>query len=153
MLETFRPLLEAARGVDLGDPAAAEHELTKRFDPRGPAAHALNRELVALLEAGRVATRGDFPVRYGRVSKAVAETGGFSIDVVHMNGAGPRHAHPRGEIDYCLTIDGSPTFDGHPPGWVVFSPGSVHVPTVSHGTMLIVYLLPGGEIRFEDAGA
>jgi hypothetical protein len=37
---------------------------------------------------------------------------------------------------------------GEPPGWVVEPPGSVHVPTVAGGTMLIVYLLPRGEIEF-----
>ena len=45
-------------------------------------------------------------------------------------------------------VDGSPTFEGEPPGWVVLEPGSTHVPTVAGGTMLIVYLLPHGEMEF-----
>jgi hypothetical protein len=148
MLETFRPLLDAARDLDLGDPAAARQELTARFDPTGPEAAELNRRLVELLEEGRIAERGELPVRFGRVSKACEETGGHSIDVVLMNGAGPRHRHPGGELDYCVALEGTPRFDGQEPGWVVYGPDSVHVPTVEGGTMLIVYLLPGGQIEF-----
>ena len=148
MLDTFRPLLDAARGVDLSDPEAARATLEERLPFHGDAARALNAELVALLEAGRVAERGELPVRYGRVAKAGDETDGFSIDVVHMSGPGPRHRHPLGEIDYCIALDGDPRFDDQPAGWVVLGPDSVHVPTVRDGTMLIVYLLPEGQIEF-----
>ncbi len=148
MIDLFRPLLEAAQGLDLEDPSRAEAALNERFDPGGKAAAALNAELLALLEQGKIAERGEMPVRWGRVAKASEETLGFSIDVVHMNGAGPRHRHPRGEIDYCVAMDGSPTFDGREPGWVVFPNDSIHVPTVAGGTMLIVYLLPKGEMDF-----
>lgn len=148
MLDTFRPLLEAARGLDLADARRAEGELRERFDPQGPEAAALRARLVELLEAGRIAERGELPVRYGRVCKATPESLGFSIDVVLMTGPGPRHRHPNGEIDYCIALEGEPTFDGNPPGWVVETPDSVHVPTVAGGTMLIVYLLPEGRIEF-----
>jgi len=148
MLDTFLPLLRAAQGLDLSTAATARAELAKRFDPAGPAARALNQELTALLAAGKVAERGELPVKYGRVAKAGAPTLDFSIDVVHMNGPGPLHRHPNGEVNYCVALDGQPTFDGHPPGWVVFPPDSRHVPTVAGGTMLIVYLLPQGAIEF-----
>jgi hypothetical protein len=148
MLETFRPLMEAARGVDLSRPKAARDELALRFDPAGDAARRLASELRSLLDAGEIANRGELPVRYGRVAKPTIDTLGFSIDVVLMNGAGPRHRHPRGEVNYCIALDGNPTFDGEPPGWVVLPPDSSHVPTVVNGTMLIVYLLPQGEIEF-----
>ena len=75
------------------------------------------------------------------------ETGEFSIDVVHMNGAGPRHTHHEGEINWCIALSGQPRFDGHGAGWVAF-PGSTHVPTVEDGEMLIVYLLPNGAVEF-----
>ena len=91
------------------------------------------------------------PVRWGRVSKATEESQGFSIDIVLMNGAGPRHRHPNGEVNFCIPIEGKPTFDGHKPGWVVFPPDSEHVPTVSGGIMLIVYLLPEGAMEFLKA--
>jgi hypothetical protein len=148
MLETFVPLLEAAQGVDLSSPRAARAELAARFDPASKRARALNEKLKALLAEGKLAERGALPVKYGRVAKAGAPTLGFSIDVVHMSGAGPRHRHPNGEVNYCVALDGAPTFDGEPPGWVVFPPESEHVPTVAGGTMLIVYLLPQGAIEF-----
>jgi hypothetical protein len=148
MLEIFLPLLDAARGLDLSDAKACEMELRRRLDPRGSAARRLDESLIALLRAGKIADRGEPPVRYGRVAKASAATHGYSIDAVHMSGAGPLHRHPSGEIDYAVALDGSPTFDGRAPGWIVFGPGSEHVPTVTGGTMLIVYLLPEGAIEF-----
>jgi hypothetical protein len=148
LIEAFRPLLDAAKGVSPADPAAARATLTQRLDPAGPAAQALQRKLVELLEKGEIANRGELPVRYGRASKAVPETGDLSIDVVYMNGAGPLHRHPNGEINFCMALEGSPTFMGQPAGWVVEPPGSQHVPTVAGGTMLIVYLLPQGRIEF-----
>lgn len=148
MLNTFQPLLSAARGVDLTQPAAARRELEQRFDPHGAAAAQLATDLKALLASGAIANRGELPVRWGRVAKSGDATLGFSIDVVLMNGAGPRHAHPLGELNYCVALEGTPLFDGEPPGWVVLPPTSSHVPTVTGGTMLIVYLLPEGRIEF-----
>jgi hypothetical protein len=148
MLDTFRPLLDAARDLDLTDPARARGELERRLAPGSTAAEELNRALVGLLEAGKVADRGAPPVRWSRVAKAGEGTEHFSIDVVDMTGPGPRHRHPNGEVNWCVALEGTPTFDGEPAGWVVEPPGSEHVPTVSGGRMLIVYLLPAGAIEF-----
>lgn len=148
MLKTFRPLLEAAHGLDLKHPAAARLELLRRLDPNSKGARELAASLVRLCNEGKIANRGEMPVKWGRVSKATPESLDQSIDVVLMNGAGPRHRHPSGEVNFCIAIDGTPTFEGEPPGWVVMEPGSVHVPTVAGGTMLIVYLLPRGEMEF-----
>lgn len=148
MLETFQPLLDAAHGLDLTDPAAAEAALCAKLDPEGETASALRETLRRLLKEGAIASRGELPVRWGRVAKASEESRGFSIDVVLMNGAGPEHRHPAGEVNYCIALEGNPTFDGAPPGWVVKPPDSTHVPTVEGGTMLIVYLLPEGAIEF-----
>lgn len=148
MLDTFRPLLEAAAGLDLSEPARVRAELVRRFDPHGPRGKELALALQGLLAEGRIAERGELPVKWGRVAKAAPETLGFSIDVVLMNGAGPRHRHPRGEVNFCIAVDGAPSFDGEPPGWVVLPPASDHVPTVSGGTMLIVYLLPDGAVEW-----
>jgi hypothetical protein len=153
MLDAFQPLLDAARGVALDDAGAAEAELRRRLDPASPAAQALNAALKGLLAAGAIANRGEPPVRYGRVAKAGLPTGGFSIDAVHMTAAGPRHRHPKGEIDWCVPLAGRPTFDGRGAGWVVLPPGSVHVPTVAGGEMLVVYLLPEGAIEFLERPA
>lgn len=148
MIEEFRPLIDAVKGVDLTDPGAARAELEARFSSTAPEAIALNRRLLTLLEEGQLAQRGELPVRYGRVTKALPESDGYSIDVVVMNGPGPLHRHPNGEANYCVALEGSPTFMGQPPGWVVEPPGSQHVPTVEGGKMLIVYLLPEGAIEF-----
>jgi hypothetical protein len=149
VIQAFRPLFDAAAGLDLSDPSSARVELERRFDPRGDEARELSTALEGLLAEGRIAERGAPPVRWGRVAKAGPDTREQSIDVVCMSGAGPRHVHPNGEVNYCIRLEGDPRFDGQPPGWVVFPPGSAHVPTVEGGTMLIVYLLPGGAIRFE----
>ena len=148
MLETFKPLIDAAAGVDLTDPAAARATLTSRLDPASETGQRLSEALVALLEAGQVADRGAPPVRYSRAAKATEATADFSIDVVDMTGPGPRHRHPNGEVNWCVALEGEPTFDGQPAGWVVEPPDSEHVPTVEGGRMLIVYLLPGGAIEF-----
>lgn len=149
MLDTFRPLIDAAAGLDLADPDAARAELDRRLDPGGLAARELSAALGKLLAEGKIADRGAPPVRWSRVAKASPETLDQSIDVVWMSGPGPRHVHPNGEVNFCVALEGDPRFDGQPAGWVVMPPGSAHVPTVAGGTMLIVYLLPGGAIRFE----
>jgi hypothetical protein len=148
ILDTFRPLLEAASGLDLTHPAQARAELERRFDPAGAEAAALKSQLVHLLEEGRIADRGELPVRWGRVAKATPASLNFSIDVVLMTGAGPQHRHPRGEVNYLVPLEGDPSFEGARAGWVVMTPESTHVPAVAGGKMLIVYLLPQGEIEF-----
>ncbi len=88
-------------------------------------------------------------IRYGRVFKPEAELHDFSVDVVDMNDiAGPHHAHPNGEIDLVMPLEGDALFDGNPAGWVVYPAGSAHVPTVSDGRALVLYLLPAGSIEF-----
>ena len=148
MLDKFQPLIDAARGIDLSDPKAAREQLTARLDPASQDGQRVSAELKDLLDEGRVADRGEPPVKYSRPAKASEETSGFSIDVVDMSGPGPKHLHPNGEINWCIALEGEPTFDGEPPGWVVEPPGSEHVPTVAGGRMLIVYLLPEGAIQF-----
>lgn len=148
MLETFLPLCRAVSGVDLSDAAAAEAELTRRLDPAGPEGQRIAAEMKALLEAGKIADRGELPVRWGRVAKATDETLDLSIDVVLMTGPGPKHRHPNGEVSFAIALDGEPRFDGHTEGWVVLTPDSVHVPTVEGGTMLIAYFLPQGAMEF-----
>jgi hypothetical protein len=88
-------------------------------------------------------------IRYGRIFKPAAELAGFSVDVVDMKDlAGPHHAHPNGEIDLLMPIEGDATFDGRPAGWIVYPPGSAHRPTVAKGRALVLYLLPEGRIDF-----
>ena len=88
-------------------------------------------------------------IRYGRIFKPADDLHGFSVDVVDMADiAGPHHAHPLGEIDLIMPIEGAATFDGRPAGWLVCPPGSAHRPTVANGRALVLYLLPEGRITF-----
>mgnify|MGYP003429900327 CR=1 FL=1 len=88
-------------------------------------------------------------IRYGRIFKATPDLHGFSVDVVDMQDiAGPHHAHPLGEIDLVMPLDGDALFDNRPAGWVVYPAGSAHRPTVSRGRALVLYLLPEGRIEF-----
>ena len=64
------------------------------------------------------------------------------------NVVGPHHAHPNGEIDLVMPLEGDALFDDQPAGWVVYQPGSAHQPTVSNGRALVLYLLPEGSIEF-----
>jgi hypothetical protein len=88
-------------------------------------------------------------IRYGRIFKPADDLHGFSVDVVDMKDiAGPHHAHPNGEIDLIMPIEGDALFDSRPAGWLVCPPGSAHNPTVTQGRALVLYLLPQGRIDF-----
>lgn len=88
-------------------------------------------------------------IRYGRVFKPDDDLQGYSVDVVDMDDCvGPHHSHPNGEIDLVMPLEGDARFDGHAAGWVVYSPGSAHFPTVTGGRALVLYLLPDGSIEF-----
>ena len=147
MIEIFIPLCRAAQSVDLSaDDATAQ--LNERFAYESEEGQVFVEAFKSLKEAGEVADRGELPVEWGRVSKATEETLGFSLDVVHMNGAGPDHIHPSGEASFCVPLEGEPEFEGTKSGWHVLAPGSRHIPEVTGGRMLIVYLLPNGEMEF-----
>ena len=146
----LRPLLQFAAGLELAKPADACAALEQEFPLEGEFVQGLRRAMEAGVAASDLCDRGEPPVQYSRVFKAGEDACGFSADAVLMSAPGPLHTHPNGEIDLCFAQDGAPTFDGNPPGWVVYLPGSKHVPTVAGGSMLILYLLPGGAIEFAD---
>ena len=141
--EITRWLQGRALTPDLGQ------ELSARFPPTGPEFRALADLCRAGVTEGWLATRGEDPLRWGRVIKPTAESDFFSVDVVRMTDvAGPHHAHPQGEIDMIIPLDPEAQFDGQGEGWLVYGPGSAHSPTVSGGAAVVLYLLPGGEIDF-----
>lgn len=153
LLAALRPVLDRLEGAALGDPKALAAALNAALPVDGPALAAVRPLVEAGLNAGWLTPREADGVRFGRLAKAGPETAGCSIDVVDMSGPGPGHTHPAGEVDLCFALEGAPTFDGRPPGWTVYGPGSWHVPTVRGGRMAILYFLPGGAIRFEPAPA
>jgi hypothetical protein len=139
------PLLEILRGVDVKDPRAAVAMLQAKAPLDGALVQTIRAGAEAGLAAGWLVPKANAGVRFGRVAKDLA---GFSVDAVLMSSPGAEHVHPNGEIDLCFARSGAPKFDGHGEGWVVFPPGSRHVPTVAGGEMLILYFLPGGAIEF-----
>ena len=149
LLQALDPIIKTLDTLDLNRPDEARQTLTERY-PLDSTELATVIDLVKDgIDGGWLCPRSGGGLRYGRAAKASAATYGFGIDTVDMTGAGPGHTHPTGEIDLCIPLEGTPTFDGNPPGWTVYSAGSWHVPTVSGGRMGILYFLPGGAIRFE----
>ncbi len=151
-IEDIHGLLEgplaAVVACDPTDPEAAVAALTAAYPPDGEQAQALREALTSAVAQGVICDRGTNELKYSRVIKPSGSAHGHSVDVVWMAGAGPGHRHVRGEMNLCFAVEGEPTFDGHGEGWVVFPPGSAHVPTVKDGRMVIAYFLPGGEMEW-----
>lgn len=145
LLELLAPVTADLQGLDLSDPTATEAELDRRLPIDGDVVTAILSAMRAGVEAGWLVPRESGPVKFGRLTK---EQNGFSLDVVLSGGDGPRHRHPKGEINMMFSWAGEPRFDGREPGWAVFAPDSVHVPGVVDGKMLILYLLPDGEVEW-----
>ena len=129
--------------------AALEAWLNAEHGPASITYDRLKQACEAGVAAGWLCDREGGGIRYGRIFKPTDDLHGFSVDVVDMKDiAGPHHAHPNGEIDLIMPIEGEARFDGHPAGWLVCPPGSAHRPTVSNGRALVLYLLPQGSITF-----
>lgn len=141
LLEPLAKALQAVQ-VDAAD-AAAQAERAAAF--ASASVTAVRDAAIASIGSEWLLPKSAAGIRFGRVAK---DLHGFSVDAVLMDVPGPRHRHPNGEIDLCFVTKGEPKFDGHAAGWVVYGKGSVHVPTVRGGEMLILYFLPGGAIEF-----
>lgn len=129
--------------------AALDDWLNTEWGPDSPTYQGLKAACQAGVAEGWLCDREHGGIRYGRIFKPMPELHGFSVDVVDMNDVvGPHHAHPNGEIDLIMPIEGDALFDGRPAGWCVYPPGSAHKPTVSRGRALVLYLLPEGRIEF-----
>ena len=148
-LETFTklldPFVQRLSDLQLEDPAAAKAWLDEHLSLESDAVRALRMAAFEGKDEGWLLPKQNGTIRFGRPAK---DLHGFTVDAVWMADPGPRHRHPRGEIDLCFAEDGDPRFDGNPEGWTVYGPDTTHVPTVSGGSMLILYFLPGGEIEF-----
>jgi hypothetical protein len=147
----MEPLLTLCRNLDFHDPEEAEAWLAEAFPADGPAMQAVFELCARGVKEGWLCNRGEGGVRYSRVAKPSGPEQTCSLDAVLLSGPGPGHRHPRGEVDLCFAWEGEPSFDGRPPGWVVYPEDSTHVPTVTGGTMLIFYILPDGAIEWAKA--
>lgn len=146
LLDALAPMLAVAATLDLQQAGVARTTLASAFPRDGEAWQTVKRLFSQGRQAGWLCDRDNGDVRFSRVQKGP----GFSIDAVHMRSPGPGHTHGKGEVDLCFAVSGDPRFDGQPEGFVVYPPGSWHVPTVSGGVMDILYFLPDGAITFED---
>ena len=148
----LRALLPAVDAVDSTEPKDAAAQLNRALPFDGPAVTRIFGLCEHGLDGGWLVPHPAGPhVRYGRFHK---DLGGYAIDAVVMeNAQGRGHTHTRGEINMCFPLNGVTRFDGLAPGWVVFAPGSHHVPTVTGGTMLFLYFTPGGEVVWDGASA
>ncbi|MFV1959661.1 MAG: DUF4863 family protein [Planctomycetota bacterium] len=152
--ELLSLLGDVAPTIDGLDLAAAD--AASRLAAAHPSDSPGMRRIRTLCEAG---AQGDWlvpreaadRVRFGRLSRDLK---GYTVDCVLMEGTARGHTHPRGEVTIGFAWEGhDPRFDGQPEGWTVHPPGSHHVPTVTGGRMLLVYLLPGGEVIWDsDSG-
>lgn len=126
-----------------------ERALAAEFSADGPALAAIERCLADGIAAQAFCDREAGGIRFSRPAKPGPATHGFSIDVVSYGDlAGPRHAHPTGEIDLILPVDADARFDGRGRGWLVYPPASVHAPTITGGRAVVLYLLPEGRLDF-----
>jgi len=146
----LRGLIAAVDAIDAAAPKDAMAHLARAHPFDSPEVTRIFELCLDGLSAGWLAPREAGPrVRYGRLAKDI---GGYAVDAVVMDEAsGLGHTHTRGEINMCFAVEGQPRFDGHEPGWVVFAPGSHHVPTVTGGTMLFIYFTPGGDVVWDRA--
>ncbi len=151
LIDAIREIVPHVRGADPAAPREAERHLEEVLPRRGPVLVRIERLARRGVAEGWLLPRTGGPhVRYGRLAKDV---GGYSVDFVLMEGAAAGHTHPQGEINFGWAWSGDPTFDGRPPGWVVFPPASHHVPTVTGGEMLLLYFLPGGKVAWDPPSA
>jgi Domain of unknown function (DUF4863) len=149
--EEFQLLLEPVTNFIGEQPldSSLQAELNREFPQDGKVLNNIKQACHDAIAAGWMCKYEDGGIKYGRVIKPVAETAGFSVDVVQMKDVvGPHHRHPQGEIDLIMPIDDTAQFDQHGEGWLVYAPNSAHHPTVTNGTALVLYLLPNGEIEF-----
>lgn len=149
--EAFRALVgtvTAAIGARPLDAALGDW-LNATLGPDSATYAALRDACVAGVAEGWMCSREAGGIRFGRVEKPSDALDRYSVDVVDMRDVvGPHHAHPAGEIDLVMPLEGDARFDGCGPGWLVYPPGSAHHPTVAGGRALVLYLLPEGRIEF-----
>ncbi len=143
------PVIEFIAGKTV-DRALAE-ALNQRFPGTGSEIEAIEQSCHAAIAAGWMCSQGGEGRRFGRVIEAARETRDLSVDVVDLTEiVGPLHRHPDGEVCLVMPVDETAKFDGKGRGWCVYGPGSAHRPTVRGGRALVLYLLPGGRIEFQE---
>ncbi len=148
IITLLTPLLKRLKSIDLSSPETARDQLNLEYGLQSVLGERLRILGELGIKEGWLCDKGSEGSKFSRVAKAEKALG-YSIDAVLLSGGGPWHKHLKGEVNFCVALKGSPKFCGFGPGWVVFAPGSEHVPTVTDGTMLIFYLLPEGAVEWK----
>lgn len=139
-------------GLNLNRPEASTSLLHAKYPLGGDYLVEVRRLCERGLEAGWLVVNDVQTPRLASLAKP-AKHFPYSIDASHLSGDGLGHVHPKGEVNLCWGVSGKPKFCGAEPGWVVYPPGSRHVPSVVGGTMLVLNFLPDGEIAWEKSPA
>ena len=128
---------------------ALEQHLNAEFPADGTLFRDIRSTCESAIAAGWMCQQGEGSRKFGRIVQPGPATHNFSIDVVDITDlVGPHHRHPTGEIDMIMPLTPGARFDGHGQGWLVYPPDSAYRPTVTAGRVLVLYLLPNGEIAF-----
>ncbi len=151
LIEALSPVLDELTALDPADTSAAQLHLNSALPLDDPRIQKIREAFEQGVEEGWLCDREGGNARFSRVAKPSPETRGFSIDAVRMSGPGVWHRHTAGEIELCFARNSGATFDGQPEGWVVYGPGTEHVPTVDGGEMDILYFLPGGQVEWKKS--
>lgn len=141
-------LISFSASLDLSQPKVCQKQLQEKYPLSDPFIQNILQWTQTGIQEGWICHRENGGIRFSRFLKPESNPEKFSVDAVLMTASGPKHTHPLGEVDLCFALEGTPSFDQNKPGWTVYPPNSTHIPTVEGGKMLILYLLPEGQITF-----
>lgn len=143
--DAMEPLLLAVAGVDPAAPGTALL-LEERFDPHARAR--TDDSLRRLLAEGRIAQHGSPGFRWSVAADASPRTHGFAVVVTLQSGPGLPLELPRGKFTYGLPLEPGARLDGAEPcGIAICPPARERVDLVDGGAVLLVHLVPGGNLR------
>ena len=143
------PVCSALSKLDFNSDAPVK-DMNRLYPPSGPAMQEIAKLATEGLKAGWLCDKVNGAIKFSRVLKPLPEHHSFSVDAVYMpDAAGPAHTHPKGELSFCIALEGMPQFDGFGPGWALYKAGTTHTPTVKGGAMLILYWLPEGSVEWK----
>jgi len=145
--DALKPMLERLTQLDMAHPAT-EAILNQEFSDHNPRMMSVVSLAKQGIAEGWLCDRENAGVKFSRIAKSTDETFSFSIDAVLMSGEGAAHTHTNGEVSICIPMKGDPSFDDFDYTWAHYPPGSSHTPTVTGGTMLIIYFLPEGAVEW-----
>lgn len=146
--DALQPLLGALGGIDPAAPGT-ELLLAERFDANARAA--TDASLRQLLAEGRIAQHGSEGFRWSVAADASPRTHGFAVLVTRQSGPGLPLALPRGKFTYALPLDQGARLAGTEScGIAICPPARTHVDMVEGGSVLLVHLVPGGNVRLQS---